>query len=272
MLVGQGRAGKTALANNLAGRWMGETASTIGAEQMDMRLLYGGVKGGRLEEYERPKQELEALLAELSYYDDRNRNPDHSSLSSSLPLQTMAVRQNATSLKLDPIQVSSSKVTSASKVEVVAVEREKGDITLANPIKLHDIRLDEVDLHYRKLQEVDTASSYKLLLVDFGGQSIFNVLHGFFMSRYGVYVVVFDMELFQSGDAADRESCRKELKFWLNSITMHTCDSTAAANKTSALAIVGTRGDKVVKEEDHEKISSELEDMFGEMKVWESLM
>eukprot|EP01040_Poterioochromonas_malhamensis_P014261 gene14261-biopygen3233 len=57
MLVGQGRAGKTALANNLAGRWMGETASTIGAEQMDMRLLYGGVKGGRLEEYERPKQE-----------------------------------------------------------------------------------------------------------------------------------------------------------------------------------------------------------------------
>eukprot|EP01040_Poterioochromonas_malhamensis_P027189 gene27189-biopygen3788 len=146
MLVGQGRAGKTALANNLAGRWMGETASTIGAEQMDMRLLYGGVKGGRLEEYKRPKQE------------------------------------------------------------------------------------------------------------------------------YGVYVVVFDMELFLSGDASERESCRKELKFWLNSITMHTCDNTAAANKTAPVAIVGTRGDKVMREEDHEKISSELKDMFGEMKVWESLV
>eukprot|EP01040_Poterioochromonas_malhamensis_P027192 gene27192-biopygen3839 len=139
MLVGQGRAGKIALVNNLAGRWMEETASTIGAEQMDMRL-------------------------------------------------------------------------------------------------------DEVDLHYRKLQEVDTASSYKLLLVDFGGQSIFNVLHGFFMSRYGVYVVVFDMELFLSGDAACRESCRKELKFWLNSITMHTSDSTAGTNKTAPVAIVEEKG------------------------------
>eukprot|EP01040_Poterioochromonas_malhamensis_P014488 gene14488-biopygen3313 len=213
MLVGQGRAGKTALANNLAGRWMEETASTIGAEQMDLRLLYG-----------------------------------------------------------DRFQASSLKVTSASEGEVVAVEREKGDIAIASPIKLHDVKLDEVDLHYRKLQEVDTASSYKLLLVDFGGQSIFNVLHGFFMSRYGVYVVVFDMELFLSGDAAGRESCRKELKFWLNSITMHTCGSTAGRGKTATVAIVGTRGDKVMKEEDHEKISSQLKDMFGEMKVWESLM
>eukprot|EP01040_Poterioochromonas_malhamensis_P016936 gene16936-biopygen4266 len=133
-------------------------------------------------------------------------------------------------------------------------------------------RADEVDLHYRKLQEVDTASSYKLLPVDFGGQSIFNVLHGFFMSRYGVYVVVFDMELFQSGDVVCRESCRKKLKFWLNSITMHTCDSSAGIDKTAPVAIVGTRGDKVREKKDHEKISSELEDMFGEMKVWESLM
>lgn len=39
MLVGQGRAGKTALANNLAGKWKGETESTIGAEQMDMQFM-----------------------------------------------------------------------------------------------------------------------------------------------------------------------------------------------------------------------------------------
>ncbi len=268
MLVGQGRAGKTALANNLAGRWMGETASTIGAEQMDMMLFYGGVKGGRLEEYERPKQELEALLAELSYYDDYQDS-------------------NETSPKLNHIQVSrSSKDVFVDKSPLINTglppvdqitprkkeKREKEYTAITSPIKLHDIKLDEVDLHYRKLQEVDTASSYKLLLVDFGGQSIFNVLHGFFMSRYGVYLVVFDMELFLSVDAAGRESCRKELKFWLNSITMHTSDSTAGTNKTASVAIVGTRGDKVRKEEDHEMISSELENLFGDMKVWKSLM
>ncbi len=32
---------------------------------MHIRLLYGLVKGGRLEEYEKPKQDLEALLAEV---------------------------------------------------------------------------------------------------------------------------------------------------------------------------------------------------------------
>ncbi len=268
MLVGQGRAGKTALANNLAGRWMGETASTIGAEQMDMMLFYGGVKGGRLEEYERPKQELEALLAELSYYDDYQDSNETSPKLNHIQLSSSSKDVFVDkSLNINPGFPLIDQITPRKKEK-----KEKDDTAITSPIKLHDIKLDEVDLHYRKLQEVDTASSYKLLLVDFGGQSIFNVLHGFFMTRYGVYLVVFDMELFLSVDAAERESCRKELKFWLNSITMHTSDSTAGANKTASVAIVGTRGDKVRKEEDHEMISSELENLFGDMMVWKSLM
>ncbi len=37
-------------------------------------------------------------------------------------------------------------------------------------------------------------SKYKIALFDFGGQSVFNVIHPFFLTQYGVYIVTFNME------------------------------------------------------------------------------
>eukprot|EP00599_Poterioochromonas_sp_BG-1_P005783 CAMPEP_0173149908 /NCGR_PEP_ID=MMETSP1105-20130129/10618_1 /TAXON_ID=2985 /ORGANISM="Ochromonas sp., Strain BG-1" /LENGTH=213 /DNA_ID=CAMNT_0014064889 /DNA_START=49 /DNA_END=686 /DNA_ORIENTATION=+ len=51
---------------------------------------------------------------------------------------------------------------------------------------------------------------------------------------------------------------------------MYTSDSNTG--KTALVAIVGTRGDKISKEEDHEKISSELKELFSEMPLWQSLV
>ena len=41
---------------------------------------------------------------------------------------------------------------------------------------------------------VDVDSKYKIALFDFGGQTVFNVIHPFFLTQYGVYLVVFNME------------------------------------------------------------------------------
>ena len=41
---------------------------------------------------------------------------------------------------------------------------------------------------------VNLDSKYKIALFDFGGQSVFNVIHPFFLTQYGVYLVVFNME------------------------------------------------------------------------------
>ncbi len=41
---------------------------------------------------------------------------------------------------------------------------------------------------------VNLDSKYKIALFDFGGQSVFNVIHPFFLTQYGVYIVVFNME------------------------------------------------------------------------------
>lgn len=269
MLVGQGRAGKTALANNLAGRWIGETESTIGADQMDVNLFYGGVKVDRVEEDER---ELESLIAELNYF-ERSQRHQGSKLSevkttrNELPMAKTRNFLAPTNQSEDLKETSSRDIALLPSVQRTEILKETTSLV---SVQLDQVQLDEVELHYRKLQEMETASRYKLIFIDFGGQSIFNVLHGFFMSRHGIYLVVFDMELFMSTDTARRECCCKELKFWLNSITMHTYD--IKTDKTAPVAIVGTRGDKIWRIQDHLTISSQLAEMFGEMKVWQSLI
>lgn len=45
----------------------------------DGYAIYGGVQGGRLKEYERPKQEYEALLVEQSFSDGKRRINQHAS-------------------------------------------------------------------------------------------------------------------------------------------------------------------------------------------------
>lgn len=255
MFVGQGRAGKTALANNLAGIWIEDTKSTIGAE-MEMKILYGGVKGGKLQEYKRPERETEALLAEELHSKNQKNQKN--------PPRTRNPETSSKSLLMGSPQVESQR----SSIE--QPESQKKEMSFIIPLKPSDIKPEKVEIHYRQLQEVDTASNYKLLLVDFGGQSLFNILHGFFMSRYGIYLVVFDMELFLSKEKSKKNSCHKELRFWLNSIAMHTLHG--SKGKAAPVAIVGTRGDKISNEADHETISLELEEMFGDMMVWKSLI
>jgi hypothetical protein len=78
------------------------------------------------------------------------------------------------------------------------------------------------------------------------------------------------MELFLSEDDEKRESCMKHLKFWMNSICLHTFDE--KSEKTAPVAIVGTRKDIICNAEDHEKISHILKDTFYLSVLWESLL
>ena len=66
MLVGDGRAGKTALARSLMGEPFEETESTIGINQITCDVKYastGGVGNGEWMKYDKQENELEALLA-----------------------------------------------------------------------------------------------------------------------------------------------------------------------------------------------------------------
>jgi GTPase SAR1 family protein len=123
---------------------------------------------------------------------------------------------------------------------------------------------------YLIIARKDQGSELIISLYDFGGQDIFNVLHHFFMSKFGVYIVVFDMELFLSKAEEKRESCMKHLKFWMNSVVMHTYDE--KSGKTAPVAIVGSRKDVICSNEDQERISRFLKVTFYLSVAWKSLL
>ena len=64
-------------------------------------------------------------------------------------------------------------------------------------------------------------------------------MHNFFLTKNGVYVLVFDLTLMK--DSAKRVACIEGLKHWLNSIFLHTKDG----NKMAPIVLVGTRKDLV---------------------------
>ena len=114
-----------------------------------------------------------------------------------------------------------------------------------------------------------SSSDLIISVFDFGGQSVFNIIHHLFLTRNGVYALVFNMEWLLSMGPL-RQQCLDYLKFWMNSIIVHTFD--AHSGTTAPLILVGTRKDIVRSPADHEKISILLFDTFSRSKAWPSVI
>jgi len=74
------------------------------------------------------------------------------------------------------------------------------------------------DFVVRCLSEGIEMGNLIISIFDYGGQSIFNAIHHFFLTRYGVYCLVFNMEWLIGDSIEIRERCISYLCFWVNSI------------------------------------------------------
>jgi GTPase SAR1 family protein len=169
-------------------------------------------------------------------------------------------------------QTNGSNLHSFSSDSEKVSEEEPEEVKSRKIIKGRDL---DREVMYKLISEnINTRNNLSKLtisLCDFGGQEVFNALHAFFMTRCGVYMLVFDMELFLSKENNNKsESCSKSILFWMNSIAMHTYDE--KTGKTAPVALVGTRRDKVSSVDIHDKISMELEEKYGNHRVWSSLV
>ena len=64
LIVGEGRAGKTALCRSITGQVFEETKSTVGIEAVTKDVAYSAVnEWGEWSEYKRPEREVEAAIA-----------------------------------------------------------------------------------------------------------------------------------------------------------------------------------------------------------------
>jgi GTPase SAR1 family protein len=114
-------------------------------------------------------------------------------------------------------------------------------------------------------------SKYIISIYDYGGQEVFNAIHPFFLTKYGLYVVAFDMrQLVKSAEENEKEECLKNLRFWLNSVSLHSYDE--ERREMAPIILVGTRKDIVSSPEDHDEISKVLSSNFGKHSCWNFLI
>ena len=71
---------------------------------------------------------------------------------------------------------------------------------------------------------------------DFGGQAVYYDVHRLMISRFAVYLVVFNLENFSLGDAERQRECLSYLRYWLTEIA-GTC---VGFNDSVPVLLVGT--------------------------------
>ena len=85
-----------------------------------------------------------------------------------------------------------------------------------------------------------------LSLWDYGGQEVFYALHHLFLTRYGVYIVVFNMkDMCSSAPRQSVDECLRFVRFWLSSIAVHGRARTGPTRDLPPVLLIGTHKDKV---------------------------
>lgn len=105
---------------------------------------------------------------------------------------------------------------------------------------------------------------------DYGGQKVFDTLHHLFLTRYGVYPLLFNMQwLVPSATAEEKTKCLHYLRDWLNSISVHTRDD---MGQFAPIFLVGTHKDAFAESERpaiFQAISILLEQEFQHLPVYQ---
>lgn len=300
MFVGQGRAGKTAFASAIVGRPFKETASTVGITQFscDVKHIISeevtqqgrGTELSRWGEYVKPMKELEAALAEIVLEKKRQKtsadsSKDDSKLSNIVDFlyelrkegvhceEEKVPDHQAEEKELKPDDLSLSEMMGDSKrIVAQSVSFAKGFTSSPAVIEATPppvVQFDE-EMVMQSLNAMKSEESRLLIsLFDYGGQSVFDVIHHLFLTRNGVYVLMFNMEWFTS-QGPTQDKALRFIRYWLSSIVVHTYDVVARA--AAPIVLVGTRLDLVCSPIDHENISSILYDAFSDSLAWRSVL
>ncbi len=91
---------------------------------------------------------------------------------------------------------------------------------------------------------------------------MFYSLHHLFLTRYGVYAVLFNMQWMVNRDEKKRSETLSFIEFWLNSIYLHTY--TEEERGCAPILLIGTHKDIVTDAAQHELISKLLVSHFSE--------
>ena len=302
MLVGEGRVGKTALCNSMMGNRFVETESTVGftRQVFEVRTCAGDLEK-RWTEYKKPEKECEAGIAQLIIDDlnskslenlpsenetnslkkensdedlsdvevDNENIIDNSNISAQITKEGSILGTSRKEKNSDAksIQQTAQAEMSSNAKPVSGDEETKKESSTRNNANIRNIPVSTVDtgMVLKCIANMKSLTSSLLLAIfDFGGQSVFNIIHHLFLTYYGVYVVVFNMV--DILDDNKRVQSVNELSFWINSIVIHTLE--ADIDRVAPMFLVGTHKDVVGDPEKHKEISEIVEARFGYNAAW----
>jgi GTPase SAR1 family protein len=266
MLVGEGRAGKTALANSLMGLPFAHTESTCGIEQFRVEVSHA-VVGSAWHQCEAPESELDAAIVALA----RDSK-----------LQPKVAAKSVSVVKSELVTTSVLSSDDVVGGDLVTAPSEHGG-PLANMCALDGLvgdcseRLKSTYMTPLKAEAINAAllsnsmfqnSALIVKLFDFAGQDVFSCLHAYFLTQHGAYAIVFNMN-WLSTNTMNSAGALEYLSFWLNSVAMNT---KAGNQKIAPIFLVGTHKDEISDVAEHIRISELLAAAFSYSAVWPSII
>jgi GTPase SAR1 family protein len=293
MIGGTGRAGKTALSRNMIGESFNERLeSTIGINGFEVNVNEVGSnlseKGDGLDnnwkKYEEKIKLLEGAVVKSMMHEaevdkkrkeENQRKSEDSRSAESKPSGSQVHKSSVSEASI----IRKEDIAKGASVSLVGSNEMSPDVTAATTLfdqKDYEKKITKNDLDLETvkcLAENVTLlqSKYIISIYDYGGQEVFNAIHPFFLTKYGLYVVVFDMrQLVKSAEEKEKEECLKNLRFWLNSVSLHSYDEDR--REMAPIILVGTRKDIVSSPEDHEEISKVLSSNLGDHSCWNFLI
>jgi GTPase SAR1 family protein len=249
-IVGEGRAGKTALSRSLEGKAFEQTTSTIGVSRFTCEVKHVAVgASGAWQSVARPEKELENALADMV----TERQHEASSVSGSMLSSPASALSKV---------IISQPTKSPHKGQGIVQNQVSNYTPVAREVSGYNFDLVAKMVEKKRM----TSSTTKLIFYinDFGGQEVFNTIYHYYITNNGIYIIVFNMEdlLCVAEDIRSINSLRI-VRFWLNVIVAYAPDA--------RIALVGTRKDTVGSEY-NARINDLLFHEFKEHLAWSRLI
>jgi len=275
MMVGEGRAGKTALRNALLGKLFAPFDSTIGIETLSVgRQAVTGTGHGIWQ------QSIEVDFEGSAETEMRERaiaKECTQELHKSSQVVVQMQKRSMEELIREKIAVSVSLVSSESTTSARAQPLHQNEeiVTLTTELDGQGgepIENLETQPVLRRVEELmrtmdEGSEDAAMEIWDFGGQEIFYILYHLFLTDFGTYLLTFSMErLGPSATQGERDKCLAMIRYWLDNIALHT--GTGREGRNASLVLVGTHKDMVSDPKEHEKISQLLWSTFGSHVQW----
>jgi GTPase SAR1 family protein len=282
LIVGEGRAGKTAFSNSVVGKPFKNTESTIGINSFTCDVKYTSLGNGTWTQCDAPVKEFELGVAEGLAHQSTEFDSD---IVSHMRSQTVKLKSSQSYFNNNQNYTSDMNISRSQHASWSTLQQiQSANTTVVNFHESNSVQVNNIstkpieissninnDLVAKCLtQSLENGKNLIISVFDYGGQAIFNIVHNFFLTKYGVYTVVFNMEMMVSEVAAESEQCMEQIRFWVNSIVAHTFNK--STGNVAPIAFVGTRKDACSDATYHCKINNMLRDAFCLSIIWKSII